>query len=330
MESTSTDSCLATARPLGLVSEKLQPILTGSRAVKDTAPFVRRLFNIRMGQPETKLVVTAAGSFCDTYVEGDFGTCLAGKETIRAVTELGKRRFWKYWNHAVELGLIESKRRQAGLPARVTVRTAVRPREAPEAGPEPVQGSLLSKPQSSPPGVTSRSHPRGLHLEVTTGGDTTDQGTFSSSSKSLPTDRQLRGIADTGQELRAAGLNPAGSDSPQTRLEASETFRERKRQVTELRADRQTRTRRGDYTPRMARQNARLARDEALDDWQPATDPDADQDAVVDWRCCVEQSLKRGNLEVERRHFIAEGETAGVTDPAGEIDWLIARCFGRD
>lgn len=57
----------------------------------------------------------------------------------------------------------------------------------------------------------------------------------SSSSKTLPTDRQLRGIRSMGDELRAADLGPHGSDDPQTRAEADETFRERKRQVTALR-----------------------------------------------------------------------------------------------
>ena len=78
--------------------------------------------------------------------------------------------------------------------------------------------------------------------------------------------------------------------------EAGETLRERKRQVNEV-----------------------------LDDWQPETSPDADRAAVVDWRCCVEQSFKRGNLAIERQHFIADGEAAGVTDPGGEIDGLIAQ-----
>ena len=58
----------------------------------------------------------------------------------------------------------------------------------------------------------------------------------SSSNKTLPTDRQLRGIRSMGNELRATDLDPHGSDDPQTRTEADETFRERKRQVTALRA----------------------------------------------------------------------------------------------
>ena len=78
--------------------------------------------------------------------------------------------------------------------------------------------------------------------------------------------------------------------------EAGETLRERKRQVNEI-----------------------------LDDWQPETSPDADRAAVVDWRCRVELSFKRGTLAIERRHFIADGEAAGVTDPGGEIDGLITQ-----
>lgn len=64
----------------------------------------------------------------------------------------------------------------------------------------------------------------------------------SSSSRTPPTDRQLRGIRSMGTELRAANLDPAGSEKPQTRAEADETFRERKRQVTTLRERERMRT----------------------------------------------------------------------------------------
>lgn len=66
-------------------------------------------------------------------------------------------------------------------------------------------------------------------------------------STTLPTDRQLRGILSMGNELRAAGLDPRGSEAPQTRVEADTTFRERKRQVTLLREqERKRRSGRGD------------------------------------------------------------------------------------
>ena len=64
----------------------------------------------------------------------------------------------------------------------------------------------------------------------------------SSSSKTHPTDRQLRGIRSMGNELRGANLDPVGCDDPKTRAEADVTFRERKRQVTALREKERKRT----------------------------------------------------------------------------------------
>jgi hypothetical protein len=50
-----------------------------------------------------------------------------------------------------------------------------------------------------------------------------------------PTKKQLRGIRSMGDELRAADVDPFGSDKPLTRTQADETFRERKQQVVKLR-----------------------------------------------------------------------------------------------
>ena len=92
----------------------------------------------------------------------------------------------------------------------------------------------------------------------------------SSSSKTLPTDRQLRGIRSMGAELRAAGLDPHGSDDPQTRAEADETFRERKRQVTALReAASITRRRRGrqNRRPDLTEEEQRIYEASGGDHW---------------------------------------------------------------
>ena len=67
------------------------------------------------------------------------------------------------------------------------------------------------------------------------------------------------------------------------------------------------------------------ARNEVFNDWTPATNPGADLTAVTDWRCSVEQAVRRDNLDVQRRHYIKEGKLAGVTDPEAEIDILISR-----
>ena len=91
----------------------------------------------------------------------------------------------------------------------------------------------------------------------------------SSSSKTLPTDRQLRGIRSMGDELRAADLDPHGSDDPQTRAEADETFRKRKRQVTALReAAGITRRRRGRHNrPDLTDEEQRIYEASGGDSW---------------------------------------------------------------
>ena len=93
---------------------------------------------------------------------------------------------------------------------------------------DPLSSDMVSP--LDPPGGDMVSPPKGSTYEE------------SSSSKTPPTDRQLRGIRSMGDELRAASLVPPGSDDPRTRTEADETFRERKRQVTVLREKERIRT----------------------------------------------------------------------------------------
>ena len=53
-----------------------------------------------------------------------------------------------------------------------------------------------------------------------------------------PTERQLRGLASMGAELRRADVEPYGPDNPASRAEADEIFSQRKAQITALRSPR--------------------------------------------------------------------------------------------
>ena len=77
-----------------------------------------------------------------------------------------------------------------------------------------------------------------------------------------PSTKQLRGIRSMGDELRSVDVNPFGRNDPPTRTEADEIFRERKRQVAELRADGRSGSRRRgqeNYPRQLKRQPAALA-----------------------------------------------------------------------
>ena len=53
-----------------------------------------------------------------------------------------------------------------------------------------------------------------------------------------PTERQLRGLASMGAELRRADVEPDGPDNPASRAQADETFSKRKAQIAALRSPR--------------------------------------------------------------------------------------------
>ena len=135
-----------------------------------------------------------------------------------------------------------------------------------------------------------------------------------------PTKKQHEAIQFLWTRLERPGAVP----KPTTRARAALL-------IEELSGERQDRTR--NHSPRHTHRrnqghsngNLTVARESILDDWVPATSPDADPAAVTDWRCDVEQAARRGMLKIQRSVYIDQGRTAGVTDPQAEIDTIIAR-----
>lgn len=95
-----------------------------------------------------------------------------------------------------------------------------------------------------------------------------------------PTERQLRGIADMGAELERAGIEPHGPERPVTRLQASETFQQRKAQVRALRGPRGGEYQRMNRTRESAETAAMAIRADLADRSDGGPDFDTDAEAA--------------------------------------------------
>ena len=62
---------MAHSTSLALVPQPLQPILPGSQAIKPNHPFLKRLANVRTGDPDAKNLLLVYGTWCDVYVDGE-------------------------------------------------------------------------------------------------------------------------------------------------------------------------------------------------------------------------------------------------------------------
>ncbi len=154
--------------------EPIQGVLPHAEADKTPRqPFFKRAANVQAGGPEAKAVLLAHAAFCEVFVDGTVGVCLASADTIRALSEIGRRRFWEKRGELVRRGVLVPQRRQAGMTARVHVlatpdliRRAERPAPAPE-----VPATSERRSQATFEEFLSRD-PRGSHLDVTPGGHT--------------------------------------------------------------------------------------------------------------------------------------------------------------
>lgn len=157
------------------------PILSGTRAVVDTAPFMKRLMNVRVGNHKAKLVLLAAGVYVNPWEGGDAGVTTASNRSIWELAEITRRHFYEAWAYLKARGLIVVRRRGPGN-SEVTVCT----------NPLRLVDSL-----KFPPGGTSRSSPRGALLKDQYKGK-------------IRSDEDQDGIGDHARE--------SGSGSPSARL----------------------------------------------------------------------------------------------------------------
>ena len=102
---TTTTGNLALAPPIG------QPILTGSRAVPNNAPLIKRLLNIRLDDHVAKLILVTAGAYCNPWAGADGGVCLAANRTMWELAEVSRATFYRKWEFLKALGLVVVRRR---------------------------------------------------------------------------------------------------------------------------------------------------------------------------------------------------------------------------
>ena len=86
---TRTTGNLALAPPIG------QPILTGSRAIPNNAPLIKRLLNIRLDDHVAKLILVTAGAYANPWSGADGGVCLAANRTLSGRLREGARSYAK-------------------------------------------------------------------------------------------------------------------------------------------------------------------------------------------------------------------------------------------
>ena len=155
--------------------EPIQAVLPHAEADKTPSqPFFKRCANIRTGSPEHKAVLLAHAAFCEVWTDGLSGRCLASGDTIRALSEVGRRRFWEVRRDLSLRGMLRIERRQAGRTAAVDVMaTPDLIRAADPRVDVPVDGEKPSdrRTQQTFEDFLSR-YPRGSHLDVTPGGHT--------------------------------------------------------------------------------------------------------------------------------------------------------------
>ena len=122
-ETRTTTGNLALAPPIG------QPILTGSRAIPNNAPLIKRLLDIRLDDHVAKLILVTAGAYANPWSGADGGVCLAANRTLWELAEVSRATFYRRWEFLKALGLVSVRRRgraKSGdkLPAETIIQAA--------------------------------------------------------------------------------------------------------------------------------------------------------------------------------------------------------------
>lgn len=299
-----------------------QPRLPRAEASPPTQPetFIRRARRVQTGSCTLKIWYLALCTFGRAWVrDTDRVKIRIKRQTLAGELECRLNTIRDRLADLRAAGLIETRRSRYHLEITVFC--------------EP-QPELLERAESAPSEPAQKGRKAPLLVESQTGRKAPPQtgrkAPSPMSSGSLhqegeeqplqPTKKQHEAIQFLWTRLERSGAVP----KPTTRARAALL-------IEELSGERQDRTR--NHSPRYTHRrdhghsngNLTVARESILDDWVPATSPDADQAAVTDWRCDVEQAARRGMLKIQRSVYIDQGRTAGVTDPQAEIDTIIAR-----
>ena len=287
---------LATARAPALAYENPQPRLPGSEADPPRQPetFVRRARRVRLGSHHLKTGYLALCTFGRGWVkEEDRIEIRMKRQTMAGELECRPQTLAALLRDLQAAGVVEFCRAKYHTVVtlfceprpRVSAETA--PTEAASSGPasaetaptEPSPGgpaSAETAPTEPSPGGPASAEtaptepspggPASAETALAVGAESAPTKVFGISSQQQqqdsPSTKQLRGIRSMGDELRSVDVNPFGRNDPPTRTEADEIFRERKRQVAELRADGRSGSRRRgqeNYPRQLKRQPAALA-----------------------------------------------------------------------
>ena len=290
---------LATARAPALAYENPQPRLPGSEADPPRQPetFVRRARRVRLGSHHLKTGYLALCTFGRGWVKEEdrieirmkrqtmAGELECRPQTLAALLRdlqaAGVVEFCRAKYHTVVTLFCEPRPRvsaetaptEAASSGPASAETA--PTEAASGGPASAETAPTEAASGGPvsaetaPTEPSPGGPASAETALAVGAESAPTKVFGISSQQQqqqqqdsPSTKQLRGIRSMGDELRSVDVNPFGRNDPPTRTEADEIFRERKRQVAELRADGRSGSRRRgqeNYPRQLKRQPAALA-----------------------------------------------------------------------
>lgn len=313
-QSSSTAPALAYRNP--------QPRLPNAEASPPSQPetFIRRARRVQTGSCTLKIWYLALCTFGRAWVrDTDRVTIRIKRQTLAGEMECRLNTIRDRLADLRAAGLIETRRSRYHLEIVVFCEPQPRLRDGAESAPSGIVQAgrkaplLESETGRKAPLETGRKAPPPMSL-----------GSFHQEEEDeqplQPTKKQQEAIQFLWTRLERPGDVP----KPTTMAEAALL-------IEALSEERQERTR--NHRPRHERRRDQGSRGGALtvnrssilDDWVPATNSDADPDAVTDWRCDVEQAARRGMLKIQQSVYIDQGLAAGVTDPKAEIDTIIAR-----
>ena len=311
----STAPALAYANP--------QPRLPGAEASPPTQPetFIRRARRVQTGSCTLKIWYLALCTFGRAWVrDTDRVMIRIKRQTLAGELECRLNTIRDRLADLRAAGLIETRRSRYHL--EIVVYCEPQPeiiRERAESAPsdESQKGRkaplLESQTGRKAPPQTGRKAPPPMSLGSLHQEEEEDQ-------LLRPTKKQIKTIRFLWTRVERTGDVPQPSTMAEAALLIEELSGERKERTRDRRRLKKSGDGQGYNAPGGATACTSL-----LDDWMPATNPDADPAAVTNWVCDVEQAARRDILKIQRSVYAEQGRAVGVTNPEAEINAIIAR-----
>ena len=310
----STAPALAYANP--------QPRLPGAEASPPTQPetFIRRARRVQTGSCTLKIWYLALCTFGRAWVrDTDRVMIRIKRQTLAGELECRLNTIRDRLADLRAAGLIETRRSRYHLEIIVFC--------------EPQPGIIRDRAESAPSEESETGRKAPL-LESQTGRKAPPQtgrkapppmssGSFHQEEEDQPlrpTKKQIDTIRFLWTRVERTGNVPQPSTMAEAALLIEELSGERQERTHDGRRQYKSRISRGRNAPGGA-----TARTLLLDDWTPATNPDADPANVTNWCYDIEQAARRDILLVQRSVYAEQGRAVGVTDPEAEINAIIAR-----